>query len=64
MESHVKAVRPLTGSQYAKVVFRNQQASLSYPEKVRQLVSLQHRIVPVCVARGQVVVPWTISEEE
>ena len=39
------AMRPLTGEQYAKVNFRRRQAALSYPEKVRQLVELQKRLV-------------------
>ena len=52
------AMRPLTGEQYAKVNFRRRQAALSYPEKVRQLVELQKRLVPIYAARGKVVVPW------
>lgn len=53
------AMRPLTSEQYAKVNFRRRQASLSYPEKVRQLVELQKRLVPIYAARGKIIVPWT-----
>ena len=53
------AMRPLTGEQYAKVNFRRCQAALSYPEKVRQLVELQKRLVPTYAARGKIIVPWT-----
>ena len=63
MENCVK-MRPLTDSQYAKSHFRTAMAELSYPEKVRQLVALQERIVPVCAARGQVVVPWVLDDDE
>ena len=52
------ALRPLTGEQYAKVNFRRRQAALPYPEKVRQLVELQKRLVPIFAARGKVIVPW------
>lgn len=52
-------MRPLTESQYAKVNFRRRQASLPYPEKVRQLVELQKRLVPIYAARGKTIVPWT-----
>ena len=53
------AMRPLTGEQYAKVNFRRHQPALSYPEKVRQLVELQKRLVPIYAARGKIIVPWT-----
>ena len=53
------AMRPLTGEQYAKVNFRRRQVALSYPEKVRQLVELQKRLVPIYAARGKIIVPWT-----
>lgn len=52
-------MRPLTDAQYAKVNFRRRQAALSYPEKVRQLVELQKRLVPIYAARGKVIIPWT-----
>ena len=52
-------MRPLTGEQYAKVNFRRRPAALSYPEKVRQLVELQKRLVPIYAARGKIIVPWT-----
>lgn len=63
MEDCVK-MRPLSGAQYAKTHFRTAMAELSFPEKVRQLVSLQERIVPVCAARGRVVVPWVLDDDE
>lgn len=53
------AMRPLTDEQYAKVNFRRRQTALSYPEKVRQLVELQKRLVPIYAARGKIIVPWT-----
>ena len=53
------AMRPLTGEQYGKVNSRRRQAALPYPEKVRQLVELQKRLVPIYAARGKVIVPWT-----
>lgn len=53
------AMRPLTDEQYAKVNFRRRQAALPYPEKVRQLVELQKRLVPIYAARGRIIVPWT-----
>ena len=53
------AMRPLTGEHYPKVTFRRRQAALSYPEKVRQLVELQKRLVPIYAARGKIIVPWT-----
>ena len=48
----------ITDEQYAKVNFRRRQAALSYPEKVRQLVELQKRLVPIYAMRGKVIVPW------
>ena len=53
------AMRPLTDRQYAKEGFRRRQAALCYPEKVRQLVQLQKRLVPIYAARGKTIVPWT-----
>lgn len=53
------AMRPLTDKQYAKENFRRRQTALSYPEKVRQLVQLQKRLVPIYAARGRIIVPWT-----
>jgi len=55
-------VRPLSQAQYAKTTFRNYQASLSYPQKVRQVVAMQHRLVPIYASRGKVIVPWAIGE--
>lgn len=53
------AMRPLSETQYAKEIFRRRQAALPYPEKVRQVVELQKRLVPIYAARGKVIVPWT-----
>ena len=58
-EGAMAAMRPLTDEQYAKVNFRRRQAALPYPEKVRQLVELQKRLVPIYAARGKTIVPWT-----
>lgn len=55
--------RRLSGSQYAKTIFRARQASLSYPEKVTQVVEMQCRLVPICAARGQKIVPWKKFEK-
>ena len=60
METAVK-MRPLSLERYAKVAFRKNQATLPYPEKVRQLVVLQERLRPIYAARGQVIVPWKID---
>ena len=64
MESGLRNGWQLSSSQYAKSSFRARQSSLSYPEKVRQVVALQHRIVPVCAKRGRLIVPWKIDREE
>ena len=63
MEITVK-MRALSADQYAKTDFRREMALKSYPEKVRQLVSMQRRIVPVCAARGRRIVPWTLDRDE
>lgn len=55
---------PLTKAEYAKTAFRKKQASLSYPEKVRQIVAMQERARPVLAARGRVIVPWKLDEDE
>ena len=60
METAVK-MRPLPQDWYAKLAFRKKQATLPYPEKVRQLVALQERVRPIYAARGQVIVPWKID---
>jgi len=61
METHLNTVRPLSQGQYAKTTFRSYQARLSYPEKVRQVVAMQHRLAPIYAARGKVIVPWTLG---
>lgn len=60
MESNVMSSWRLSESQYAKMKFRTHQAALSYPEKVKQVVELQRRLVPIYAARGQKIVPWKI----
>lgn len=62
MDETVK-MRPLTANQYAKVTFRQKQAALSYPEKVRQVVAMQKRIRPILAARGRVIVPWQLETD-
>lgn len=62
MDTTVK-MRPLTAAEYAKTVFRKKQVSLSYPEKVRQVVAMQERVRPVFAARGRVIVPWKLDED-
>ena len=54
-------MRPLPEAAYAKTAFRKKQASLSYPEKVRQVVAMQERIRPILAARGRVIVPWKLD---
>lgn len=63
MATSVK-MRQLTPSQYAKTHFRADMAALSYPEKVRQVVELQCRLAPIYAARGRIIVPWTLDEDE
>ena len=52
-------LRSLSQEQYAKVNWRHAQANLSYPEKVRQVIQMQRRLVPIYAARGITIVPWT-----
>lgn len=63
MEDRVR-MRPLTAKQYAKTAFRTEMAALSYPQKIRQVVELQRRLVPIYAARGRVIVPWTLDDDE
>ena len=60
MESHVMNAWRLPVDRYAKTNFRAHQAALSYPEKVRQVIEMQRRQVPIYAARGQKIVPWKI----
>ena len=60
METAIK-MRPLTEEQYGKSKFRAEQAALSYPEKVRQVVAMQERMHPICAARGRIIVPWKLG---
>ena len=53
-------MRPLTDEEYAKTAWRKKQASLSPSEKVRQ----EKRARPILAARGVIIVPWTLDEEE
>lgn len=52
--------RPLTSEQYAKVNFRKRMAALPFEEKVRCVVEMQKRLVPIMAARGRIIVPWTL----
>jgi len=61
MESHVNTVQPLSQSEYNKKTFRAYQARLPYPVKVKQVVAMQHRLVPIYAARGKVIVPWSLE---
>lgn len=63
MGTCVTGVQPLSADRYNKVVFRLSQARLSYPEKVRQVVSLQHRMAPVFKAGGRLITPWALGSE-
>jgi len=60
MESNLRTVRPLAQAEYAKTTFRAYQSRLPYPEKVRQVVAMQHRLVPIYAARGKKIVPWKL----
>ena len=60
METAIK-MRLLSEEQYGKPKFRAEQATLSYPEKVRQVVAMQERMRPIYAARGRIVVPWKLG---
>jgi hypothetical protein len=60
METAIK-MRPLSEEQYGKPKFRAEQAALSYPEKIRQVVALQERMRPIYAARGRIIVPWKLG---
>ena len=60
----VSMMQPLTEEQYAKKKFRAYQASLSYPEKVRQVVEMQKRLVPIYARRGITIRPWRLDDEK
>ena len=34
----------------------------TYPEKVKQVVAMQRRLVPIYAAQGKTIVPWTLNE--
>ena len=62
MESNLRMSGPLSNEQYAKTTFRAHQAGLPYPAKVRQVVAMQRRLVPIIyAARGKVIVPWALE---
>lgn len=52
--------RPLSQEQYAKVKFRKRMTELPFEEKVRCVVEMQKRLVPIMAARGRTIVPWTL----
>ncbi len=64
METGGRSEWKLTPEQYAKVNFRRNQANLPYPEKVRLVVEMQRRLVPIYAARGRVIVPWKLDRNE
>ena len=57
-------MRPLTAEQYTKRHFRADMAAKSYPEKVKLVVRMQERLVPIYAARGRIIVPWTLDSDE
>lgn len=57
-------MRPLTAEQYAKRNFRRDMVAKSYPEKVRLVVEMQKRLVPVYASRGRIIVPWKLDKDE
>lgn len=58
MENYVKNSGSLSPRYYAKADFRTRQANLPYPEKVRQVIEMQKRLVPIYAAKGEKIVPW------
>jgi hypothetical protein len=49
---------PLTPEAYEKRLFRSRMAALPIEEKVRCIVAMQKRLVPIYAARGIRVRPW------
>ncbi len=49
---------PLSSDDYAKKQFRQRMAALPIEKKVRCIVSMQKRLVPIYAARGIRVRPW------
>ena len=49
---------PLTPEVYEKRSFRSRMAALPIEEKVRCIVAMQKRLVPIYAARGIRVRPW------
>jgi hypothetical protein len=49
---------PLSADAYAKKQFRQRMAALPIEEKVRCIVAMQKRLVPIYAARGIRVRPW------
>ena len=56
-------MRPLTTEQYAKATGRRNMADLPFVEKVRCVVEMQRRMVPVYAQRGIVIKPWRIDNQ-
>lgn len=57
-------MRPLTPGQYAKTNFRRRMRELPYPEKVKCVIRMQKRLVPILAARGIAIRPWKEDGEE
>lgn len=49
---------PLPAEVYAKKEFRAKEAALPIEEKVRRIVAMQRRLVPILAARGIRVRAW------
>ena len=52
-------MRPLTEAQYAKTEGRRNMAALSFIEKVRCVIEMQKRMIPIYAQRGINIRPWT-----
>ena len=60
MSNAQPSMRPLSEAQYAKKGFRRRMAAMSFEEKVRCVVEMQKRLVPILAARGRTIVPWSL----
>lgn len=50
-------------AKYGKPNFRVSMASLSFAQKVDQVIELQKRLTPIYAQRGILVVPWKSDDE-
>ena len=51
-------MRPLSADQYAKTIGRRNMADLPFIEKVRCVIEMQKRMVPIYASRGIQIRPW------